>query len=86
MSRVITEEQWRQYQSLLHAAQEVAGLDFDHWPGSLTCGEAEAIAGVMLAGGHESSHDEFLEAHSWGDDDWEDMHYDPAKQEEGARP
>ena len=44
----------------------------------LTCREAEAIADAYGTIGKDPSG--FIEAHSWGDNEPDDLHYDPEKQ------
>lgn len=43
----------------------------------MTCGEAEALADVLRAAGHDAAADAWLEGHASGDDEG-DLHYDPA--------
>ena len=42
----------------------------------LTCTEAEAIAGVLAASGHQDAADDFIWGHAYGDDDEDDLHRD----------
>jgi len=43
----------------------------------LTCGEIEALAGMLRATGAEGAAAAWIERHSWGDDDIDDLHRRP---------
>jgi len=42
-----------------------------------TCGEVEALAGMLRAAGAEGAAAAWIEGHSWGDDDIDDLHRRP---------
>lgn len=42
-----------------------------------TCGEVEALAGMLRAVGAEGAAAAWIEGHSWGDDDIDDLHRRP---------
>jgi len=45
-----------------------------------TCGEVEALAGMLRAVGAEGAAAAWIEGHSWGDDDIDDLHRRPKVQ------
>ena len=42
-----------------------------------TCGEVEAVAGILRAAGATAAAAAWTEGHSWGDDDIDDLHRRP---------
>lgn len=42
-----------------------------------TCGEVEALAGMLRAAGATAAAAAWIEGHSWGDDDIDDLHRRP---------
>ena len=45
-----------------------------------TCGEVEALAGMLRTVGAEGAAAAWIEGHSWGDDDIDDLHRRPKVQ------
>lgn len=43
----------------------------------LNCGEVEALAGMLRAAGATAAAAAWIEGHSWGDDDIDDLHRRP---------
>lgn len=50
----------------------------------MTCAEAMAVADAYGTTGRDP--EAFLENHSWGDNEPDDLHYDPEKQQGGMEP